>query len=95
RRSNLYLSTTPTRARRTAIAANVRPVKTRGGEQQMQSKRLEFPESTDEYREGIEARDRGERLQACPYGLHMLYERSLWLAGHHDRDIGIAPRVAA
>lgn len=32
----------------------------------MQSKRLEFPESADEYREGIEARDRGERLQACP-----------------------------
>lgn len=32
----------------------------------MQSKRLEFPESTDEYREGIDARDRGERLKPAP-----------------------------
>lgn len=32
----------------------------------MKKQRLEFPESTDEYREGIEARDRGERLQDCP-----------------------------
>lgn len=45
------------------------------------------PERTIEYREGREARINGHSRNACPYGMHMLFERSLFLAGWHDADM--------
>ncbi|MCY1384120.1 hypothetical protein D9M71_67200 [compost metagenome] len=48
---------------------------------------LSFPERTTEYREGCEARRNGDSRSVCPYGLHMLFERSLFLAGWHDTDM--------
>lgn len=48
---------------------------------------LYSPERTLEYREGCAARRNGESRNACPYGMHMLFERSLFLAGWHDTDM--------
>ncbi|MNO23672.1 hypothetical protein D3C76_134770 [compost metagenome] len=56
---------------------------------------LDSPARTAEYREGCEARRCNEPLAACPYGMHMLLERSLWLAGHHDTDMAAERRRAA
>lgn len=49
---------------------------------------LRNPETTIEYREGVSSRHRHEPIEACPYGLHMLFERCLFLAGWHDTDMG-------
>ncbi|HEJ9974924.1 TPA: hypothetical protein ACHY14_000792 [Pseudomonas aeruginosa] len=45
---------------------------------------LDFPENTIEYQDGIEAKQLGLTERACPWGVHDLFRRCLWLAGYHD-----------
>lgn len=54
---------------------------------------LDHPELTIEYREGVASRQRHECIEACPYGLHLMFERSLFLAGWHDTDMGKAAQI--
>lgn len=54
---------------------------------------LDYPEIAIEYLEGASSRQRHECIEACPYGLHMMFERSLFLAGWHDTDMGKAVSI--
>ncbi|WP_313461547.1 ribosome modulation factor [Pseudomonas nitroreducens] len=56
---------------------------------------LTFPERTAEYIEGAESRRGKFSRGACPYGQHMMFERSLWLAGWHDTDMAMTARRVA
>ena len=56
---------------------------------------LDYPEKTPEYQEGCHSRRIGEQRSACPYGMHLMFERHLFLAGWHDTDMGMERRQAA
>lgn len=48
---------------------------------------LDDPENTIEYKDGVEAKQFGLTDRACPWGVHDLMRRCLWLAGFHDTDL--------
>lgn len=51
---------------------------------------IDPPEGTIEYQDGVEAKQLGLTERACPWGVHDLRRRCLWLAGFHDTDLSRA-----
>lgn len=48
------------------------------------------PENLPIYRAGHAARLSGASRMACPYGLHEMRQRHLFLAGWHDADMELS-----
>lgn len=51
----------------------------------------DFPDYHPVYQEGRAARFSGASRFSCPWGLHDMYRRCLWMAGFNDVDMELRP----